>query len=258
MNRPLLEEFLHDGQVLRLTLDAPKGNVMDAAMMTALHAALDAHGREPGLKLVQITGAGEHFSFGASVPEHTAERAPQMLALFHGLFRRLVELALPTAALISGRCLGGGLELALMCNVMFVDQSARLGQPEVNLGVFAPPASVILPLKIGQARADELLLSGRTITGTEAAALGLAVACAVDRAAMLTQAEEWTREHILPKSAVALRFAARAARSAFNTTLLAHLTALERLYLDGLMATHDANEGIRAFMERRAPAWTNH
>lgn len=253
----LLTEFLHDRQVLRLTIDAPKANVLDAAMMESLRQALETHGREPQLKLIQFTGAGDHFSFGASVAEHTREFAPTMLKEFHGLFRLLMDLAVPTAAFVSGQCLGGGLELAIMCNVMFVDESARLGQPEITLGVFPPPASLILPLKIGQARADELLLSGRSIKGAEAQAMGLAFRCAPDRDAMLAEAEEWTVKQILPKSAASLRFAVKAARSTFNDTLWEHLGRLERMYLAELMATHDAPEGIAAFLERRPPAWTH-
>jgi cyclohexa-1,5-dienecarbonyl-CoA hydratase len=253
----LLTDWLHQRQVLRLTLNAPKANVLDAAMMEELRQVLASLAGEPQLKLLQFTGAGSHFSFGASVPEHTRERAPRMLEQFHGLFRALIGLAVPTAALVSGQCLGGGLELALMCNLMFVDESASLGQPEINLGVFPPPASLILPLKIGQARADELLLSGRSIKGPEAAAMGLAFRCAATREAMLAEAEQWTVQQILPKSASSLRFAVKAARSAFNDALSEGLTRLERLYVDELMATHDANEGIAAFLERRQPTWMN-
>jgi len=253
----LVTEWLHQRQVLRLTLDAPKANVLDAAMMEQLRQVLDSLDGEPQLKLLQFTGAGAHFSFGASVAEHTRELAPRMLEQFHGLFRALIGLAVPSAALVSGQCLGGGLELALMCNVMFVDESASLGQPEIQLGVFPPPASLILPLKLGQARADELLLSGRSIKGAEAAAMGLAFRCSADRDAMLAEAEAWTVQQILPKSASSLRFAVRAARAAFNDSLLERLGQLERLYVSELMATHDANEGIAAFLQRRPPTWMN-
>ena len=251
----LLTEVLHQGQVIRLTLNAPKGNVLDSAMMSELAAALTDIAEQPHVKLIQFTGAGEHFSFGASVEEHVRDRAPAMLAQFHGLFRTLMDLSIPTCALVSGQCLGGGLELALMCNVMFVDDSARLGQPEITLGVFPPPASLILPLKIGQARADELLLTGRSLHAEEAVAVGLAARRFPSREEMLAGADEWVGKHILPKSASSLRFAVRAARTTFNTALRTHLDELERLYLDDLMATADANEGIQSFLERRKPAW---
>lgn len=250
-------DYLHDRQVLRLTLNAPKANVLDAAMMAELQQALEALRQEPQLKLIQFIGAGAHFSFGASVAEHTRDQAPGMLAQFHGLFRTLMDLSIPTCALVHGQCLGGGLELALMAQVMFVEAGASLGQPEISLGVFPPPASLILPLKIGQARADELLLSGRSIKGDEAAAMGLAHHCASDKEAMIAAADAWTEVHILPKSASSLRFAVRAARHGFHQALAEGLARLESLYLDQLMATADAQEGIASFLERRKPLWVH-
>jgi cyclohexa-1,5-dienecarbonyl-CoA hydratase len=250
-------ESLHDGQVVRLTLSAPKANVLDSEMMAGLHVLLADLKKREELKLLQFTGAGDHFSFGASVQEHVRERAPEMLRQFHGLFRALIELAVPTAALVSGQCLGGGLELALMCNFLFLDRSAKLGQPEINLGVFAPPASLILPLKIGQQKADEVLLTGRILTAEEAEVMGLVSALFPDREALVRGVDEWLVKNILPKSAASLRFAVRAARLRFNELLSAKLREIESLYVDGLMATHDANEGIASFLERRKPAWKN-
>ena len=251
-------QTLHDGQVMRLTLNAPKANILDAEMMAELHALfLDLRNNE-GMKLLQLTGAGDHFSFGASVKEHVRDRAPEMLRQFHGLFHALIELAVPTAALVSGQCLGGGMELALMCNFLFIDRSAKLGQPEITLGVFAPPASLILPLKIGQQKADEVLLTGRTFTAEEAEAMGLVTALFLDRDAMMSGVDEWLTKHILSKSAAALRFAVRAARHRFHMLLSEQFGAIEALYVNQLMATHDANEGIASFLERRKPVWKNH
>ncbi|RME25254.1 MAG: cyclohexa-1,5-dienecarbonyl-CoA hydratase [Candidatus Zixiibacteriota bacterium] len=204
---------------------------------------------------MQFTGSGKHFSFGASVAEHVREQAPRMLEQFHGLFYRLIDLAIPTMALVSGQCLGGGMELALMCNLLFADKTAKLGQPEIMLGVFAPPASVMLPLKIGQARADDLLLTGRSITAEEAFAMGLATAVFDTPEAMHQGADQWFEHHLMPKSASSLRFAVRAARGNFNLILRDRLKELERLYVDELMATDDANEGIASFLESRQPEW---
>ena len=253
----ILSEYRHDSQTLWITLNAPKGNVLDAEMMNQLQAVLDSVATQLQVKLIVFTGAGDHFSFGASVPEHTRELAPGMLRQFHGLFRTLVKLAVPTAALVSGQCLGGGMELALGCNFLFVDKSARFGQPEIKLGVFAPPASTILPLRIGQTRADNLLLTGASITGEEAVSFGLATQMFDDRQCMLTSCDKWIDEQILPKSASSLKMAVRAARFGFNEALLVRLDKLERMYLDELMCTHDANEGIASFLERRAPVWKN-
>lgn len=144
-----------------------------------------------------------------------------------------------------------------MCNFMFVDATAKLGQPEITLGVFAPPASVILPLKIGQTRADDLLLTGRTISGEQAHTIGLATTLYDDRAAMMTGLDEWVAKRILPKSASSLKFANRAARTNFVECLRVGLASLESLYVNELMVTHDANEGIESFLQRCQPEWTD-
>jgi len=257
MSEKILIESLHEGQVVRLTLNAPKANILDAEMMAELQKALDDLRGQPSVKLVQFTGAGDSFCFGASVPEHTREKAPQMLKQFHQLFYTLADLAIPTAALVSGQCLGGGMELALMCNFMFADKSAMLGQPEIQLGVFAPPASLLLPMKVGQARADDLLLTGRVMSAEEAAGMGLLTELYDDRESMLSDIDTWTSKQIVRKSASSLRFAVRAARLEFNRVLKERLQEQERLYVDELMATHDANEGIASFLEKRRPDWQN-
>jgi cyclohexa-1,5-dienecarbonyl-CoA hydratase len=253
----ILTQSMHDNQVVRLTLNAPKANVLDSEMMAELQKALDDLRQQDSVKLLQFTGAGDHFCFGASVPEHVRDKAPQMLKEFHGLFYSLVDLAIPTAALVSGQCLGGGMELALMCNFLFADKSAKLGQPEINLGVFAPPASLILPMKVGQARADELLLSGKIISAEEAASVGLTTDVFDDQDSMLAGVDAWVEKQILPKSASSLKHAVRAARMEFNRAIKDGLEREEQLYLHELMATHDANEGIQSFMERRKPEWQN-
>lgn len=250
-------QYLHDSQTARIILNSPKGNVLDAVMMDDIQTTLRQLKDQPQVKLIQFTGEGDNFCFGASVPEHTKEKAPKMLKQFHGLFYTLADLAIPTAALVSGQCLGGGMELALMCNFMFLDQTARLGQPEISLAVFAPPASVILPMKIGQARADDLLLTGRIIKPDAALQMGLATEVFEDKDAMMSGIDNWVEKFILPKSASSLKFAVRAARVEFNDTLKRRLAKLEDLYIGGLMDTHDANEGINSFLERRKPEWKN-
>jgi cyclohexa-1,5-dienecarbonyl-CoA hydratase len=255
MSEKILTETLHDGQVIRLTLNAPKANVLDAEMMAELQKSLDDLRGQLSVKLVQFIGAGDHFCFGASVAEHTRESAPQMLKQFHQLFYTLADLAVPTAAVVSGQCLGGGMELALMCNFMFADRSAILGQPEIQLGVFAPPASLLLPMKVGQARADDLLLTGRVMPAEEAEQMGLLTRLFDDRESMLAGVEAWTGKQITRKSASSLRFAVQAARLEFNRVVKARLKEQEQQYLDELMATHDANEGIASFLEKRKPDW---
>ena len=243
-------ESLRAGAALRITLDAPPGNVLDGGAIAALDAALRRIAAPPTRAIV-IEGAGEHFSFGASVPEHVPERAPAMLRALHSLLESLLALPVATIAAVRGRCLGGGLELALACDVIVAAPGARLGLPEARLGVFAPAGTVLLGERLG-ARAAELLLSGRDVGGEEAARLGLADLVAPDPTAA---ALGWIETHLVPRSAVAGAFAVRAARAARLQRFRAEIPALERLYVEELLPTHDANEGIAAFIEKRAPRW---
>ncbi len=245
----------HSGAVARITLDDGKGNVLDHVMMESLQRALDSFRDQPGIKLIVLEGRGKHFSFGASVEEHQRDTAPAMLRAFHGLFLTLRDLAIPTLARIQGQCLGGGMELAIMCDFLFADKSARFGQPEIVLGVFAPPASIILPEKIGLARATDLLLTGRSITADEVLSMGLLNAVADGPDALDAMIDAHITTYILPRSASSLRFATRAVRVKFNHVLGNFLPHLEQLYTGQLMATEDANEGITAFLEKRPPVW---
>ena len=245
-------ELLADGQLLRLTLAAPKANVLDRAMVSELVAALDHHGASPRLKAILLSADGPHFSFGASVAEHRKEEVRGMLADFHHLFRRLAELAIPTVAAVRGACLGGGLELAAWCSWIVAAPDAGFAQPEIKLGVFAPLASLLLPWRLGGGAALDLLVSGRTIDAPTAARIGLVHAVADDPVAA---AMAFAAEHLLPRSASSLRFAERAARHELAELLARRLPALEALYLDQLMETADANEGLAAFIAKRPPRW---
>ncbi len=251
----IIKEELFDGQIVRFTFNAPKANVLDAEMMAELQSGLGEINRD--VKLIQFIGAGDHFSFGASVPEHTKENVLEMLRQFHGLFKTMINLSVPTMAMVSGQCLGGGMELTIFCNFLFLDETARMGQPEINLGVFAPPASLILPLKVGQTKADELLLTGRSMKSKEVMSSGLGTQLFEDHQSMIEGTDTWVEKYILPKSASSLRFANRAARTVFNETLTKNLDKLAEFYTNELMETQDANEGIGSFLEKRKPQWKN-
>ncbi len=253
---PISSRTEHDGAVLRLVLDRPKGNVVDAQMCGALHEILAALPVDGPLRCVVIEGAGRHFSFGASVAEHAPGEVGAMLPRFHALIRALVSLPLPTVALIRGQCLGGGLEVAAACGILMAEHGAKLGQPEIQLGVFAPAASVLLPARIGQARAEHMLLTGGAISASEAAAAGLVAQVFADGEGE-DGLQAWLAAHILPRSAVALRFAARAARAALIDEVGHRLLAIESLYLHGLMTARDPAEGIAAFLDRRPAIWSH-
>jgi cyclohexa-1,5-dienecarbonyl-CoA hydratase len=240
------------GAVVALRLARPKANVLDAAMLAALDAAAAQAAAEPHVKALLLCAEGPHFSFGASVEEHLPGREAGMLAAIDGLLGRLLALRLPILAAVRGQCLGGGLELASVAQRIVAAPDARLAQPEIVLGVFAPAASVLLPARLGQARADDLLLSGRGVGADEALRMGLVDDVAADPEAA---ALAWVRAHLLPKSAASLRFAVGAARGALAERFAREIAGQERIYLSQLMSTADALEGLRAFVEKRPPVW---
>ena len=251
----VLCEKLFDNQVWKIILNDPKGNVVDSIMLRGFQAILDEASKEKHCKLLIFQGAGNHFSFGVSVEEHKAELAAEMLASFHDFFIRLSELAIPVCSLISGQCLGGGLEIASFAHFVFADETARLGQPEIVLAVIAPPGSVILPLKIGHTHAENILLTGRSITAQEAKQMGLVLEVYPDKDTMETRVNEWIQQHILPKSAVALKVATKVVRKRFNERLKEDLRFYESIYMNELMKSHDGKEGLNSFLEKRKPVW---
>jgi cyclohexa-1,5-dienecarbonyl-CoA hydratase len=249
---PLKVWLEREGALLRLRLARPKANVIDAEMIGALADAFSTHEGNAGLLAALLDHEGPHFSFGASVEEHLPARCEQMLKSLHALIGRMLEWPKPILVAVRGQCLGGGLELALAGSQIFAAPDARLGQPEIKLGVFAPAASVLLPLRIGQARAEDLLYSGKSISGEQARQSGLVSELADDPAAA---ALAWFDAHLAGKSAAAVSYAVRAAREPFADLARLRLGDVEALYLEKLMKTRDANEGLQAFIEKRQPKW---
>ena len=247
-------EVLEAGMVWRVVLAAAKGNVIDAVMTGELSEVFTRARHEPGLKAILLTSGGSHFSFGASVEEHRPTQVAHMLTDFHAMFETIAQSAVPVVAAVRGQCLGGGLELAAYCHRVIAAPDAKLGQPEIVLGVFAPVASAILPERMGRGAAEDLLLSGRSIDAEQARIHGL-----VDQVAEDPEAEalDWIRQHLVPRSASSLRMAVRAARLDFDQRFRERIADLTRLYLDELMETADAVEGIEAFLAKRPPKWRN-
>lgn len=249
-------ERAHDGAHLRLVLDRPKGNVITADVIAGLRAALAAVEPGAGVKLISLEAAGPNFSYGASVEEHVADRIGQVLPALDAAVRDLLHAPAPTLAVVRGRCLGGGFELVLACDMVFAADGAVLGVPEVGLGVFPPAAAAILPMRVGASRAARAVVGGEALPAAWWAAAGL-VDRIVPSDALDAEVERWFASQLEPRSAAALAHAAEAARAALVKTVPALLADLERQYLDRLMRTHDASEGIAAFIERRAPQWRN-
>lgn len=258
MNYRLIKcEKHYDECVVRIVLNSPKANVLEAGMLEEILQAIATAGSEKQVKLIVFEGEGKHFSFGASVPEHTKDKAAAMLRAFHAVFYELARNCVPTMAVVRGQCLGGGMELALVCNFIVADGTAMFGQPEIVLGVLPPPASVMLPKKVGQAFADDLVLTGRSVDAREAHRIGLVNLLAEDGQDAWLVASSWIEKHILPKSAASMRIANSAVRRDFFRRIWEDLPQMEGIYLKELMETNDANEGIQAFIERRKPVWKN-
>ena len=249
---PLKVWLEKDGALLRLRLNRPKANIVDAAMIAALQAAFTEHLSSAKLRAVLLDAEGPHFSFGASVEEHMPDSCAAMLQSLHALVIQMLESPVPVLVAVRGQCLGGGLEVVAAGNLIFAAPGAMLGQPEIKIGVFAPAASCLLPERIGKTQSEDLLFSGRSITAEEGYRIGLVTAVAEDPE---QAAVAYFDEHLAGLSASSLRFAVRAARIGVLERTKAKIAAVEKLYLEELMATHDAVEGLNAFLGKRPAAW---
>ena len=234
----------------------PKGNIVTADMIRALGRAVETLAGNPHLKLVTIEGEGADFSFGASIPEHAPAEIGRVLPEAHQLIYALLDVPAVTAALVRGRCLGGGFEIALACDFIFAEESAVFGLPEVTLGVFPPAASALLPPRVGTARATSAIVTGKSLPAAQWREAGLLESVVVD-GTLQREVDRWFEAYLQPKSSVALRYAAAAARRSLRRHVRKLLPKLEQLYLSDLMQTRDAAEGIAAFLEKRVPRWTD-
>lgn len=238
----------------RLRLDAPPGHILSLAMVQALTAAVDQAGRRPGLKWLTIEGSRGQFSYGASIPEHLPARMSEVLPAMHGLMRLVLDFAAPTAALVDGRCLGGGFELALCCDAIVATTDATFGLPEIKLAAFPPVAAALLPMRVGATRASRAVITGDALPASYWQQAGL-VSMVPETATLYEAAFSWFARYLAPRSAVALSHAALAARTVWRPQVERALEENERRYLDELLTSADTEEGVRAWMEKRPPQW---
>ncbi len=248
--------LFEDDTLLRLVLNRPKGNVLTLEMMKALSEALETHGRNPHLRMVFIRGAGNHFSFGASVEEHKKDQAPSMLAGFHAMIRQVAAYPIPIAALVEGSCLGGAFELILACHFVFAAPSANFGCPEIKLGVFPPVLAAIGAQRLGGPLAERLIVTGTSIDAAAAEKSGL-VSAVFSGENPEEELIQWYEKNLRPLSAFSIRQGNRVARigSGLLAALQEPLDQIERQYVEEVLASHDGNEGIESFIERRKPVW---
>jgi cyclohexa-1,5-dienecarbonyl-CoA hydratase len=247
-------DLVDEGAFWRVRFGGSRGNILDGATLQALSGVFTQARSSRALKAICLEGAGDDFSFGASVQEHLPAAVPAMLTALRTCVLDLLDSDVIVLAAVQGRCLGGGLELASVCHRLVAAPGATFGQPEIGLGVFAPLGSIVLPARVGRARGEDLCLTGRSITAAEAQSIGLVDEIADDPTAA---ALAWARAHFSNRSASSLRLAVRAVRADLTARIRSELPALEKLYVEELMATGDAVEGLQAFLEKRPPKWRN-
>jgi cyclohexa-1,5-dienecarbonyl-CoA hydratase len=240
--------------VARIALQHAPLNVIDIPMMDELGRTLGEIESRADVSVVVVSGEGKAFSAGVDVAAHTPDKVEEMLAKFHGVVRALVATKKVTIAAVHGHCLGGGAELAMVCDIVYTTDSAQWGFPEIKLGCYPPVACAALASLIGQKRASELILTGRTISGREAAEIGLANRSVGE--GELAGAVEECVGRLRDLSPAALAITKKAIYAWDSMHFDKGLARAEKTYLEELMKTADAQEGIRAFMEKRAPRWT--
>jgi cyclohexa-1,5-dienecarbonyl-CoA hydratase len=245
--------FEADTPVARIFLQHPPLNVIDIPMMEGLAQCLGEIEARPDVSVIVISGEGKAFSAGVDVAAHTPDKVEEMLMKFHAVIRAHVATKKVTIAAVHGHCLGGGAELAMVCDIVYTTESAQWGFPEIKLGCYPPVACTALAALVGQKRAAELILTGRTIGGKEAAEIGLANR-AVSEKGLAGTVDECIG-HLRKLSPAALALAKKACYAWDSMHFDKGLARAERIYFDELLKTSDAHEGIRAFMEKREPKW---
>ncbi len=237
----------------RITFNRPPVNILDIAMMKEINHALRDF-QERTLKALIIDAEGKAFSAGVDVSDHTAEKVGEMIRVFHEIFTNLLKIKAPTVALVKGAALGGGCEVALFCDMVIASERAKFGQPEIKVGVLPPVAAAIFPRLIGSKKALELLLTGETIRANEAKELGL-VNHVLPVENFEEEAERFITEKLASNSAVVLQLTKKAFLEGATKNYPEAIREIEDIYLNELMKTKDANEGLAAFMEKRQPVW---
>jgi cyclohexa-1,5-dienecarbonyl-CoA hydratase len=241
--------------VARITLARPKHNVLDIEMMTELNAELDLLSIDTELKCAVILGEGPSWCAGVEVADHKPEMVSEMIAVFNGIFERIDKIEVPVIAGVHGACLGGGMEVAIACDVIVAAKSASFGQPEIKLGFFPPYAAIRLPQLIGPAKAIEVCTTGRRYSAEEARQMGF-VGYVVDDD-NLTGTLDRLIGDIRAASPLIIRLNKRAVKKHLGLNFQEALDGVSDLFLNELMKTEDTLEGIRSFEEKRRPQWKN-
>ena len=240
--------------VARIILRNSPVNVIDFRMMEELSQVLAEIESQSHVMAVILSGEGRAFSAGVDIADHTPDKVEEMLTKFHALVRTLVAVRKVTVAAVHGLCLGGGAELAMVCDLVYTSEDAEWGFPEIKLGCFPPVACTALAALVGQKKAAELILTGRSLTGREAAEIGLATRSVED--SLLSSAVQVCIGQLMRLSPAALSTAKKASYAWDSMHFDKGLARAEKVYFEDLLKSEDAQEGIRAFLEKRPPKWT--
>ncbi len=247
--------FERDEHVARIIFNKPPLNVLDLNMMKEINTALDDLKDDTKLKVLILTANGKAFSAGVDVADHTEDKAEEMIRVFHGIFERMLGIKAPIVAIVDGAALGGGCEVAAFCDMVLASERSKFGQPEIKVGVFPPIAAVMFPRFMNLKKVLELNLTGDTISAAEAQKLGLVnTVFPVDS---FQEEAQGVIDRLTQNSSVVLQLTKEAILEAYGKDYDTAVSRAENIYLNKLMKTHDANEGLTAFMEKRKPNWKN-
>jgi cyclohexa-1,5-dienecarbonyl-CoA hydratase len=239
----------------RITFNVPPLNILNIDMMEEINHALKDF-QNKNLKVLILNANGKAFSAGVDVSDHTKNKVNRMIQIFHNIFTNLHKINAPTVALVNGAALGGGCEVAAFCDIIIASEKSKFGQPEIKVGVFPPVAAAIFPKLIGSKKALELLITGEVISANEAKGLGL-VNHVIPVEKFDFEAEKIITEKLACNSAVVLQLTKRAFLEGARKNYSDSIKEIEDIYLNKLMKTNDANEGLSAFLEKRRPVWKN-
>lgn len=256
MKAPIEVVPMRSGAWYRIVLGGGRGNLLSLDLVQALGRQLQDLAMQRGIKWLTIEGSGGEFSYGARIQEHTPDLTKTVLPATHKVFKQVLAFPAPTASLVEGRCLGGGFELALACDDIIATESATFGLPEIRIAAFPPAAAALLPLRVGASRATRAIVTGQTQDAQYWHEAGLLSRVAA-QSTLADAAAAWFDAHLAPHSATALTHAALAARMTLRTQAEPALDRAERDYLNGLLSTADAVEGVAAWLEKRSPNWKN-
>ena len=244
-----------DEQVVRITLNRPKHNVLNIPMMNELNAELAAIAADESLKCVVITGAGRSFCAGVEVADHAPCNVNEMVAVFNKIFELINIIDIPVIAAVNGACLGGGMEVAIACDIVIASKKAIFGQPEIKLGFFPPYAALRLPELVGPAKAIEIVTTGKNYTAKEARKMGFVSQVADDDE--FSDVVEKNVKEICHSSPLIIRMNKRAVKRHMGTNFFQGVDLISNYFLKTLMKTEDTLEGIASFEEKRRPVWKN-